>query len=138
MKFDREEVNAMLKGTFVELLGIEFEPDDSDTLRATMKVKPEYSQISGVMHGGVTISLAESVAGVGSNLLCEKGEFSVGIQISTNHVSSAQLGDTVIALGVLMHKGRTTHVWNVDVISATTDKLISSLRITNSILKKRW
>lgn len=86
--------------------------------------------------GGATLALAETVAGFGSNLLCNECEFVVGMQVSGNHISSAREGDTVTAVARIIHKGRSTHIWNVDIISSM-GKLISSIRVMNSILKKR-
>ena len=90
----------------------------------------------GILHGGATLALAETVAGLGSMILCQPDEIVVGMQVSGNHMSSAHEGDTVRAVGTIIHKGRSSHVWNVDVFTST-DKLVSSIRVVNSILKKR-
>ena len=63
-------------------------------------------------------------------------EIVVGMQVSGSHMSSAHEGDTVRAVGTIIHKGRSSHVWNVDVFTST-DKLVSSIRGVNSILKKK-
>lgn len=121
----------------METLNIAFvESDDQTSLEATMPVVKEVTQTLGVLHGGATISLAESLAGVGSNVLCNSDERCFGMQISASHMSSAKVGDTVRAKAVIQHKGRSTHVWNVDVISETTGKLISSVRVTNAVVKR--
>lgn len=137
MRFDLEIERKYTKDTLMDILGIEFiETDDEKTLEATMPVTIQHSQSMGVLHGGATISLAESLAGIGSNIICGNDEQCFGMQISCNHVSSAQIGDTVKAIGTILHKGRTTHVWNVDVFSETTKKLISTVRVTNAVVKK--
>lgn len=137
MRFDIEIEKKYTKNTLMDLLNINFiETDDEKTLEATMPVTIQHSQSMGVLHGGATISLAESLAGIGSNIICGQDEQCFGMQISCNHISSAQIGDTVKAIGTIMHKGRTTHVWNVDVISETTKKLVSSVRVTNAVVKK--
>lgn len=59
-----------------------------------------------------------------------------GMQVSGNHISSAHEGDTVRAVGTVVHKGRSSHVWNVDVFTST-NKLVSSIRVVNSVMKKR-
>ena len=69
-------------------------------------------------------------------ILCQPDEIGVGMQVSGNHISSAREGDTVTAIAKVIHKGRSTHIWNVDVVSSM-GKLISSIRVMNSILKKR-
>lgn len=137
MRLNANNIEERIKGTLMETLGIVFiETDDAKTMEATMYVSQHLSQTMGVLHGGATISLAESVAGVGSNVLCESDERCFGMQISASHISSAVIGDTVRAIGIIQHKGRTTHVWNVDIFSETTGKLISSVRITNAVVKK--
>lgn len=137
MRIDTNQVKEHIKDTLMETLDIFFiETEDPNTLEATMHVSQYHTQTMGVLHGGATITLAESVAGVGSNVLCASDERCFGMQISASHISSAALGDTVRAIGIIQHKGRTTHVWNVDVISETTGRLISTIRITNAVTKK--
>ena len=63
-------------------------------------------------------------------------EIVVGMQVSGNHISSAHEGDTVRAVATIVHKGRSSHVWNVDVFTST-NKLVSSVRVVNSVLKKK-
>ena len=62
-------------------------------------------------------------------------EYAVGMQVSGNHISSAHEGDTVRAVATIVHRGRSSHVWNVDVFTST-NKLVSTVRVVNSILKK--
>lgn len=124
------------KNTLMDLLKIAMIETDEDTVEATMPVTQNHTQTMGVLHGGATISLAETVAGVGSNLLCSSDERCFGMQISANHISSAQVGDTVHATASIVHKGRTTHVWDVNVVSQTTGRLISTVRVTNAVVKK--
>lgn len=137
MRIDKDEITKHIKGTLVETLNITFiESDDQSSLDATMPVVRGLSQTMGVLHGGATISLAESLAGIGSNMLCSKDEQCFGMQISASHMLPAQVGDTVRAKGVIQHKGRSTHVWNIDVFLESTGHLISSIRITNAVVKK--
>ena len=137
MRLDVNDMEERMKNTFMERLDMKFiENDDTRSLEATMYVSESLTQTMGVLHGGATISLAESIAGVGSNILCESDERCFGMQISASHISSAQVGDTVRAKGVILHKGRTTHVWNIDVTSESTGRLVSTIRITNAVVKK--
>ena len=137
MKLNTNNIQERIKDTLIETLNITFiESDDQTSLEAIMPVEKQLSQTMGVLHGGATISLAESVAGVGSNTLCAHDEQCFGMQISASHISSAKIGDVVRTIGTLQHKGRSTHVWNVDVFSETTRKLISSVRVTNAVVKK--
>lgn len=138
MKLDRNNIQEKIKDTLMVTLQMSFhETDDENSLEATMPVEGFNCQTHRVLHGGATIALAETVAGVGSNIMCMEDEACFGMQISANHVSSAKIGETVRAIGTIIHKGRTTHVWNVDVLSDTTGRLISSIRVTNAVTKKR-
>lgn len=86
--------------------------------------------------GGATLALAESVAGQGSLALCAPDEVAAGIQVSGNHVSPAKEGDQVKAVGTLIHQGRSSHVWNIDIFTSA-GRLVSTVRVVNSILKRK-
>ncbi len=100
--------------------------------------RPTYGLMGnlGILHGGATLALAETVAGIGSMIICEPDEIVVGMQVSGNHISSAHEGDSVRVVGTILHKGRSSHIWNVDVFTST-NKLVSSVRVVNSVIKKR-
>ena len=105
-------------------------------IQYTYAVDYRTRQPFGILHGGATLALAETVAGLGSMIICEPDEIVVGMQVSGNHISSAHEGDTVRAVATIVHKGRLSHVWNVDVFTST-NKLVSSIRVVNSVIKKR-
>ena len=130
-----EKLNESGKHGLMGNLGIQFTYASKDRIEATMPVDERTRQPFGILHGGATLALAETIAGLGSMMLCKPDENMVGMQVSGNHVSSAHEGDTVRAIGTIIHKGRSSHVWNVDVLTST-DKLVSSIRVVNSILKK--
>lgn len=137
MRLLHNNIKERIRNTLMETLSITFlESDDEMSLEAIMPVTQQVTQTMGVLHGGATIALAESVAGAGSNALCANDERCFGMQISASHISSAKVGETVRAIGVIQHKGRSTHVWNIDVISDATGKLISTIRITNAVVKQ--
>jgi len=117
-------------------LGIQFTYASENRIEATMPVDIRTRQPFGILHGGASLALAETVAGLGSMILCNPDEVSLGMQVSGNHISSAHDGDTVRAIGTILHKGRSSHIWNVDIFTST-DKLVSSVRVVNSVLKKR-
>lgn len=131
-----EKLNAGNQNTLMGNLGIQYTYASSDRIEAVMPVDERTRQPFGILHGGATLALAETVAGMGSMLICEPDEIVVGMQVSGNHISSAHEGDTVRAVGTIIHKGRSSHVWNIDIFTST-DKLISSIRVVNSVLKKR-
>ncbi len=134
-KIPLEQLNASSKHALMGNLGIQYTYADDTRVEATMPVDERTRQPFGVLHGGATLALAETLAGVGSLLLCQPDEVAVGMQVSGNHVSSAHQGDTVRAVATIIHKGRSSHVWNIDVFTST-GKLISSVRVVNSIIKR--
>ena len=102
---------------------------------ARMKVDERNRQPFGFLSGGASLALAENVAGVGSSALCP-GCACVGIEVSGSHVQAVSEGDTVTAFAHLQHRGKTLHVWHVD-IKNTAGELISSVRVTNYIIKQK-
>ena len=131
-----EVLNEQSKSTLMGNLGIQYTYASPERMEATMPVDHRTRQPFGILHGGATLALAETVAGIGSMLACNPDEFVVGMQVSGNHISSAHEGDTVRAVATIVHKGRSSHVWNVDVYTST-GKLVSSIRVMNSVLKRR-
>lgn len=131
-----DELNKQAQHALMGNLGIQYTYASEDRVEATMPVDVRTRQPFGILHGGATLALAETVAGLGSMILCQPDEFVVGMQVSGNHISSAHEGDTVRAVGTMVHRGRSSHVWNVDVFTST-NKLVSSIRVVNSVMKKR-
>ena len=134
MNVDRinEIINA--KPNLSTALGMEFiSTAEDDTCLARMKVDERNRQPFGFLSGGASLALAENVAGVGSSALCP-GCACVGIEVSGSHVKAVIEGDTVTAYARLISKGNTLHVWHVD-IKDTANDLISSVRVTNYIIK---
>ena len=130
-----EQLNQRARHALMGNLGIQYTYASEDRVEATMPVDERTRQPFGILHGGATLALAETVAGLGSMMLCQPNEIVVGMQVSGNHISSAHEGDTVRAVATIVHKGRSSHVWNVDVFTSTA-KLVSTVRVVNSILKK--
>lgn len=134
---DVERINQIIneRPNLSTALGMEFlsTPED-DTCMARMRVDERNRQPFGFLSGGASLALAENVAGVGSSSLCPN-YVCVGIEVSGSHVQAVIEGDTVTAYARLLHKGRTLHVWNVD-IKNTAGELISNVRVTNYIIKQ--
>ncbi len=131
-----DAMNAQSGSTLMGNLGIQYTFASAERVEATMPVDHRTRQPFGILHGGATLALAETVAGLGSMIACQPDEAVVGMQVSGNHVSSAHEGDTVRAVCTPVHLGRSSHVWNVDVFTST-DKLVSSIRVVNAVMKKR-
>jgi len=129
-------LNERARHALMGNLGIQYTYASDERVEATMPVDCRTRQPFGILHGGATLALAETVAGLGSMIICEPDEIVVGMQVSGNHISSAHEGDTVRAVGTILHKGRSSHIWNVDVFTST-NKLVSSIRVVNSVIKKR-
>ena len=129
-------LNERARHALMGNLGIQYTYASDERVEATMPVDYRTRQPFGILHGGATLALAETVAGLGSMIICEPDEIVVGMQVSGNHISSAHEGDTVRAVATIVHKGRSSHVWNVDVFTST-NKLVSSIRVVNSVIKKR-
>lgn len=129
-------LNERARHALMGNLGIQYTYASDERVEATMPVDYRTRQPFSILHGGATLALAETVAGLGSMIICEPDEIVVGMQVSGNHISSAHEGDTVRAVGTILHKGRSSHIWNVDVFTST-NKLVSSIRVVNSVIKKR-
>lgn len=131
-----EEINGANRGTLMDTLGIHFTHLSPGRSEAIMTVTRNVCQPFGLLHGGASLALAESVAGQGSLILCSPDEAAAGVQVSGNHVSPAREGDRVKAVGTLIHQGRSTHIWNVDIFTSAGG-LVSTVRVVNTIIKRR-
>lgn len=116
-------------------LGIRFlPPDEEGNPRAQMPVDHRTCQPYGIVNGGASLTLAETLTGHASAELCAEDEMACGIQVSGNHISSAKVGETLTATARLLHKGSGTHIWDVN-IRTDNGKLVSSVRVLNYIKK---
>jgi 1,4-dihydroxy-2-naphthoyl-CoA hydrolase len=130
------EINEFCRNSLVGHLDIEFTGFTSTTVTAKMPVHTPTHQPMGFLHGGASLALAETVGSAGSLFQTDPEKFNVfGMQVSANHVSTAREG-YVYAIATIIHKGRTTHVWDVE-IKDSEGKLISVARVTNAIVEKR-
>lgn len=134
---DLEYFNGINKGTMMETLGVEYVEMREGYVLARMKVVEGLLQPYGYLHGGATMAFAESVGGAGSAFLVGLDDYDIrGQHFTADHIHSAPLGAWVYAKAVLLHRGRTTHIWNIDIEDAD-GKMVSSCRITNFIIPKR-
>lgn len=127
-------VNDYQGRNLLKTLGIEISVLDEKYAEACMKVTEDHQQTMGFLHGGATIALAETIGGIGSYAILPEAEGCVGMQISASHIASANVGDTVIAKADLIHKGKRSHIWDVNIYSQETGRLISSIKVTNAII----
>lgn len=131
------EINAWNKGTLMEHLGIECVELGEDFLVARMPVDHRTHQPAGLLHGGANAVLIESIGSMGSSLLLDLDkEQPVGIEINANHVNSVTSG-TVRGVGKIVHAGKRTHLWQVDIYEESTGKLLCTGRLTVMVIAKR-
>lgn len=130
-----EEINKLCKNSFIGFLEIEFLDFGEDFVMARMPVGENKLQPMGLLHGGASLALAETVAGAGSVFTVDETKYDVlGSQVTGNHVGTVGSGD-IFARAELIHRGKLTHVWDVK-ITGEDSKLISVARVTNVIIEK--
>jgi uncharacterized protein (TIGR00369 family) len=140
MTFDKEKMlhycNSISKNTLMETLNIKYIDAGPDYLTASMPVNPAVHQPMGLLHGGASVALAESV-GSAASFLFVNGEHSEvrGIEISANHLKSKREG-IVTATAKIIHKGKSIHLWEIR-ITDENDSLISLCKLTTMVLPKR-
>ena len=131
-----EKLNSVGTNTLMETLDIKFIDVEEDKVVATMPVTTKVHQPDGVLHGGATVALAETVGSYASYLSVDKDTQMVrGVEISANHLRSIKEG-LVIATAKPIHKGRTTQLWEIRIVDEQ-DKLISICKLMTMVLSKR-
>jgi 1,4-dihydroxy-2-naphthoyl-CoA hydrolase len=130
-----EKLNAQSKNTMAAVLDIRFTAVGDDYLQATMPVNHQTHQPYGLLHGGASAALAETLGSVASWLCVDpEKQMCVGIEINCNHVRGKKDG-VVTGTARPLHIGATTHVWDIR-ITDERDKLVCISRLTVAILKK--
>lgn len=128
--------NEAFKDTVMEVLGIEITEFSRERVVATMPVTPKAHQPFGFLHGGVSLVVAETVASAGSYLFLDMEKHrAVGLEINANHIRSTRSG-TIKAVGVPVHVGRSTLVWDVRIYDDSGEMLCIS-RCTVAIVELR-
>lgn len=140
MQISKEELlqkaNAASKNTLMETLEIEIIDFTDDTLTARMPVTSRVHQPDGVLHGGATAALAESVGSFASHIFTNTDEFFVrGLEITANHLKSVKSG-FIFAKASFLHRGRTTQLLDIRVTDAD-ENLISICRLSTITLPKK-
>ncbi|WP_420399420.1 PaaI family thioesterase [Flagellimonas sp.] len=131
-----EVCNNICKNTLMETLDISYVDVGENFLIAKMPVSPKVHQPDGVLHGGASVALAESVGSAASYVFLDGQEFFVrGIEISANHVRSIKDG-FVYAKASIIHKGRTTQLWEIKITNEEGD-LISNCKLTTIALPRK-
>lgn len=130
-----EKVNAISKNTMLEHLGIVITAVGADYLVGTMPVDHRTHQPVGLLHGGASAVLIESLGSMGSSLIADHTKNNVvGIEINANHIRGVKTG-MVTGKAKLVHGGKTTHIWQVD-ITDENQKLVCTGRLTVLVVPK--
>ena len=123
------------KGTLLEALGIEITELGEGRVVATMPVDHRTHQPFGLLHGGASVALAETVASIGAYALVDQEKESVvGLEINANHIRAVRSG-IVTATGTVLHRGKTTMVWDIKIVDEQ-QRLVCVSRCTIAIIKK--
>ena len=131
-----EDLRPLGRGTMTEHLGVEWVEIGKNFLKAKMPVDHRTIQPYGLLHGGASCVLAETIGSVASHLVIDPSEFyCVGIEINANHIRSAKEG-FVYGTCSPLHIGSSTHVWDIR-ITNEEEKLICISRLTVAIMKKK-
>ncbi len=128
--------NESSKNTLMQTLDIEYVDIGENFLVGKMPVTPKVHQPDGILHGGAMVALAESVGSMASYIFLDAQKFFIrGIEISANHIKSMKEGE-VFAKATVMHKGKTTQLWDIKLTDAE-DNLISICKLTTIALPKK-
>ncbi|HXB29638.1 MAG TPA: hotdog fold thioesterase [Puia sp.] len=136
MDWDIEKLNKLSANTMNDLLGIKFTEVGENYLKASMPVDQRTRQAYGLLHGGASVTLAETVGSVASVMVVDPElYFCVGVEINANHLRSVKEG-FVIATAIPLHIGMSSHVWDIKIIDKN-EKLICVSRLTVYVKKKK-
>ena len=128
------ELDALHVGTTVSHLGIEFVQAGPDRLVARMPVDGRTKQPAGILHGGASVLLAETLGSCAATLCLPPGRHAVGLDINANHVRAVREG-WVVGDCRPVHLGRSTHVWQIEIREEASARLVCTSRITMAILE---
>ena len=129
-------LNGMCPGTLMETFGIEYTEAGEKSLSCRMTVGDNMMRPGGIVHGGATMALIETVGSSASLLFMDpEKEVVLGIDVSANHVSTGRKGDVLTATAKAIHIGRSTQLWQVKVVNQD-GRLISHGKVTNIVMPK--
>lgn len=131
-----EALNAMNANTLMQALSIEYIGIGHDYIEAKMPVNANTHQPMGLLHGGANAALIESIGSIGSALCVDLTKQAiVGLEVNANHLKGIKTG-FVYGFGKLVHCGKTTHLWQVDIKNDSGD-LVSTGRLTVMVINKK-
>lgn len=128
-----EWINSLADNTIAEVLGIEFTEIGSDYLKARMPVDKRTRQPYGLLHGGASAVLAETLGSVGAHCCIDSSKYHVvGLEINCNHIRGVKSG-WVIGTATPLHIGGKTHVWEIRIVNEK-DQLVCISRLTLAVI----
>lgn len=128
-----DALNRLVPGTLMETLGIRYTDAGESFLEATMPVESRHHQPMGILHGGATAALAESVGSAASAFrLSGSGRQAVGLELSINHIRGLREGE-VTARADAVHLGRSTHLWQITV-TGNDGRLVAHAKLTMMVM----
>jgi 1,4-dihydroxy-2-naphthoyl-CoA hydrolase len=129
-----DELNAARENTLIHHLDIVFSEIGDDFIRATMPVDERTRQPYGLLHGGASVVLAETLGSMGANMCVDRSKYlCVGQEINANHVRSVRRG-VVTGTARPVHLGGRTQVWSIDIVNET-EELVCISRLTIAIVR---
>ena len=132
-----EEVQQRRTGTMVEHTGIQITEVGSDFLKGTMPVDHRTIQPMGILHGGASVALAETLGSLAANVVVDNEKnYCVGLDINANHIRAVVKGKSVTGVARPIHLGSSTQVWTIE-ISNEEGKLVCISRLTMAVLTKK-
>ena len=134
-EFTLDTLNAWSEGTLMQPLGILFTEIGPDCLRGTMPVDARTRQPYGLLHGGASVALAETLGSTAGMICVAEGEGVVGIEINANHLSGVREG-VVTGTARPLHVGRSTQVWEIR-IEGEAGQLVCVSRLTLAVIRRR-
>jgi 1,4-dihydroxy-2-naphthoyl-CoA hydrolase len=130
-----EQLNALSRGTAIELMGIRFTELGADFIRGTMPVDARTQQPYGLLHGGASVLLAETLGSTAGNLSVGEDALCVGLEINANHLAAVREG-IVTGTARALHVGRSTQVWEIRIEDAS-GRLACVSRLTLAVVPRR-
>jgi len=132
-----ESVNQRSIGTMAEYIGLKFTEIGDDFLAATLPVDQRTCQPLGILNGGASCALAETVASTAANYCVDQNKYyCVGLDINANHIRPGKTGGTVTGVARPIHLGRSTQVWEIK-ITSSENKLICISRLTVAVIARK-
>lgn len=129
---DIDKINMKMMNTMASHLNIIITKIEENSLEGSMPVKSSILQPYGIVHGGASVTLAETLGSLASNLCIEEGNSTVGLDINANHIKAVKEG-TITGITKPIHIGRSTHIWEIKLFNNNKISCIS--RLTMAILK---